>query len=270
MMVVIIVALGFTSVFFTFVPSVPPAHAETVGAWGSTTNYPTVISGQSCVTSGGYIYCVGGSSSGFKTTAYYASISSSGVGNWISTTTYPGSPYIWSCVASGGYIYCISTTMPQGLTGPTNPQPPLANDVYFAPLSSSGIGAWTKTTGYPSGITDASCTASGGYVYCVGGDSGATFTQVLVTDATYYAVSHRSGVSSWTLATSYPLNMIHESCAASSGDIYCVGGFSTTGPHDYNWTYYAVLPQRLGPSELGSRPRAIRLHMVMASNKNRA
>ena len=68
--------------------------------------------------------------------------------------------------------------------------------VYFAPISSSGVGAWTSTTTYPSDAQDLPCAISGGYVYCVGGTTNYSFpghtTVPGYTNAVYYAqVQHR-------------------------------------------------------------------------------
>src|SRR5580658_3224426 len=59
------------------------------GAWTSTTNYPTDITYSSCVTSNGYIYCVGGQTDNdgdFTDATNYAPVSSDGVGAWSSTS----------------------------------------------------------------------------------------------------------------------------------------------------------------------------------------
>src|SRR5438105_1590344 len=131
--------LGFTSAMLASSPE--RANAETLGSWTSTTSYP-VRTNPVCVASGSYLYCLGGASSN---DVKFALISSSGVGSWTATTSYPTAISGESCTTAGGYIYCVS-----GINGSLGPRP--TDSVYYAPLSSSGVGPWTKTTNYPVGV----------------------------------------------------------------------------------------------------------------------
>ncbi|MBI3859225.1 MAG: hypothetical protein HY296_03150 [Thaumarchaeota archaeon] len=199
-----------------------------VSSWTTTTSYPSTVSGQSCVISSGYIYCVGGyNGKNYTNSVYYAPISSSGVGSWTSTTDYPSTEVGQSCVASGGYIYCVGGYSGTGYL----------DSVYYAQLSSSGVSTWTSTTAYPITIDAQSCVASGGYIYCVGGyNSENAYT---LTNAVYYASLSSSGVSSWTSTTGYLTNIRYQSCVLLSGYIYCVGGSADNGSTDV--VYYAQI-----------------------------
>jgi len=213
-----------------------------LGAWISTTAYPIPIDSQYCVASSGYIYCVGGvnetavsgtngtegseSSSTVSNSVYFAPISSSGIGNWTLSVAYPSSIYYPSCYASGDYIYCL---------GGTNSANNVQNNVYFALLSSSGVGTWTQTKAYPVSLVGQYCVISSGYIYCVGGSENAQDTY---TNAVYYAPVSSSGIGTWKSSASYPLGTETE-CATSSNYIYCVGGFIGSGESEY--TYYAGL-----------------------------
>jgi len=105
--------------------------------------------------------------------------------------------------------------------------------VYFAPVSGTGVGAWTATTSYPTTIEVQSCAASlDGYIYCVGGYTGSVYT-----NAVYFASLHSSGVSVWTQTTNYPVSLYGQSCAVSAGYIYCVAGY--TGSAYTNAVYFA-------------------------------
>jgi len=192
-----------------------PVAASPIGTWMPTTNYPTPSDSQSCVVSGGYVYCVGGYIA--LGAVYFAKLSSSGVGAWKKTTSYPTPITVQSCVASGGYIYCVAGINNIGTT----------DFVYFAPLSSAGVGTWKSTKSYPTKIGLQSCVVSGGYVYCVGGLTATTSSSA--TNAVYFASLHSSGVSTWTKTTNYPTTISSQSCAFSGGYVYCVGGESTTG-----------------------------------------
>src|SRR5208282_1469261 len=64
-----------------------------------------------------------------------------------STTSYPTKTAYQSCATYSGYIYCVG--------GNTGSGPPSA--VYYAAVSSSGVGAWTSTTSYPTKTEYQSC-----------------------------------------------------------------------------------------------------------------
>ena len=190
-----------------------------VGKWSSTTSFPIPVDGQSCVSSSGYMYCVGGfdealgtnASSFLSDSVYYAPLSSSGIGSWSKSTSYPSSIYLPSCFAANGYIYCLAgVDSSSGNTVSTD---------YYAPLSSAGVGTWTQTTAYPIQATGQACAISSGYIYCVGGSpSTSSFT-----NAVYYAKVSSGGIGTWTKAANYP-DSASTDCVISSSNLYCVGG----------------------------------------------
>jgi hypothetical protein len=212
----------------------------TVGTWGSTTAYPIPIDSQSCVTSSGYIYCVGGNNetdgsntdSVSSSSVYYAQLSSSGIGAWSQTTTYPGGIYFPTCYSAGGYIYCL---------GGADSNDNAVNTDFFAPLSSSGVGAWTQTTAYPVQASGQACAASSGYIYCVGGEE----ADGTYTGAAYYASVSSEGIGAWHDAAGYPTS-VQTACVISGGYIYCVGGFDSSSVGDNNAVYYASLSSLSG------------------------
>ncbi|MDE1855777.1 MAG: hypothetical protein KGH49_00890 [Candidatus Micrarchaeota archaeon] len=170
-----------------------PLSSSGIGTWTATTSYPVGIYATSCAVSGSYIYCVAGT---YGNPAYYATISSGGIGAWTATTSYPLSVYYDSCNIYNGYIYCVNgypmthvtyyaavsssgigawtATTSYPLTvlttcniyngylycvggSTTGADAAGVSNVYYAPVSSSGIGAWTATTSYPSAIALTSC-----------------------------------------------------------------------------------------------------------------
>ncbi|MDG6950052.1 MAG: hypothetical protein JRM77_09470 [Nitrososphaerota archaeon] len=153
-----------------------PVSSTGVGPWTSTTAYGGgTVYGQSCAISSSYIYCLGGYVAGsVSSAAYYAPVSPSGIGTWTATTNYaPGTVYGQSCAISSSYIYCVG--------GQVNGSPSSA--VYYAPISATGIGAWTSTTAYaPGTVYFQSCVVSSGYIYCVGG-----YVAGSASSAVYYA-----------------------------------------------------------------------------------
>ena len=95
------------------------------------------------------------------------------------------------------------------------------------PVAASGAGTWKTTTGYGNPVTATygpSCVVSGGYVYCVGGD-----TSSGLTSAVYYARLLSSGGLStlWWVTTPY-LTPIITQCVVHGAYIYCVGGSTTS------------------------------------------
>lgn len=126
---------------------IAPISINGIGPWKVGPNYPDPIN-PSCVTYGGYIYCIGGLTTNdtFNGNDYYAQLSSNGIGNWIETDGYPIHGYAQACVAYGGYVYCVGgRNLPNSTT----------SNVYYAQLSSSGIGTWIAGSSYPiPAITD--------------------------------------------------------------------------------------------------------------------
>jgi hypothetical protein len=188
-----------------------------LGAWNRTTDYPFPPSDFSCVSYGRYAYCVGGYSGGNPfngkddlNVTYYASLSTSGVGPWVRTTDYPIGIEDESCIASAGDIYCVG--------GDVGPNGRIIADVFYASLSSSGIGQWTRTTAYPYPVVPR-CTTDSSYIYCIGPHlNGTSYTN---TTDTYFALLSASGVGAWTELPSVPSNPV--GCSTSDGIIYCFG-----------------------------------------------
>jgi hypothetical protein len=144
-------------------------NSSGIGTWQSTTTYPAVYT-PICYTTGGYIYCIGGldSNGNALSSVYYAPLSSSGVGTWTQTTSYPMPLTSQACAINAGTIYCVG--------GEGTNQGSFTNAVYYASISSSGIGTWTRTKSsgnFPdSAITN--CVLTSGNIYCIGGADGST------------------------------------------------------------------------------------------------
>lgn len=206
----------------------------------SSSPYPQYINGESCVIYLGTIYCVGGSyndNGDDVASSYYASLTASGsVGNWSSTTAYPIPIDTQSCVAASSYIYCVGGN---NETDGSNADSTVASSVWYAPLSSSGIGKWSLTTPYPANVYFPDCFASGSDIYCVGGADGNGNSL----GNTYYATLSSSGVGAWTSTTPYPVAGSGQACVISSGDVLCVGAETGGGssPTYSNTVYYAPI-----------------------------
>lgn len=154
-----------------------PISSSGIGNWTLSTPYPANLYYPSCFASKGYIYCIGGadSSDNAESTDYYASLSPTGVGAWTSTTAYPVKASDQACAFSSGYIYCVG-----GEEDASTPS--YTNAVYYATVSSGGIGSWKHAGNYPDSV-GSTCVITSGYMYCIGGLDG---SDAGATDAAYY------------------------------------------------------------------------------------
>src|SRR5437016_14460055 len=120
----------------------PLLSAVGAGSWLYSTSYALRLQSQSCVTSSGYVYCIGGDTRGglanSTSAVYFAAFSSSGVGSWSPSTRYPTNIAGQSCVVDSGFVYCIAGENTTALPG-GGVQGTINSAVYFAPLSSSGV-----------------------------------------------------------------------------------------------------------------------------------
>jgi hypothetical protein len=202
-----------------------------LGPWSLTADYPLAANDclgtppdfycdqQTCVASSGYAYCIGGGS----TSTYYSQLSPAGMGPWIATADYPEPVQEASCVVNANSIYCVG-----GRIGATYT---LTADVYYAPLLSPGIGAWTASTPFPEAARDLQCMVDSGYIYCIS-----------VGSAAYFAPLSSNGVGAWAPTTMPPAGT---RCSSVAGYAYCVGqaGCPPNGPASdcYSPSAYAPL-----------------------------
>jgi hypothetical protein len=209
------------------------ATSGNITGWTLNPNsYPSNISGESCVVSTGYVYCVGGANDAAGddvASSYYAQLESGGgVGSWFYTTPYPVPVDFESCVAASSNIFCVGgnneTDGTDATVGPSS-------SVWFAPLSPTGIGGWTKTTPYPANAYLPSCFTTSADIYCLGGvDS----TDNPLGNA-YYATISATGIGEWIPTVSYPLPSTGPACVTSGGYAYCIGG-ATSGGQSASYT----------------------------------
>lgn len=211
--------------------------AAGMSGWTAQGNYPQTVGLQSCVSSGGFAYCVGGSyddAGDDVASSYFAPLTGSGIGSWNSTTSYPVAIDSQSCVASSAYIYCVAG---ENETSGTNSTVIPTSSAWFAPISSSGIGAWKLTTAYPSAVSFPACAASSSDIYCVGGvdssDNG-------VSDV-YYASLSSSGIGQWSATTAYPFDAYGQTCVIDSGSVICIGGVPNGSTSSSDGVYSAPI-----------------------------
>jgi hypothetical protein len=226
--------------------------------WVPTNSYPQSLVGAGCSIANGYIYCVGtwigNSQATYYAPIYYSGGTSSGIGAWTPTTPYPVQMTNAGCSIYNGYIYCVGTsndiTAWNNVNYDVQPAPVSSNDVFYAPISSSGIGAWVQTTPYPVPMYYNGCSIYHGYIYCVGTGGTSDNTEV------YYApvLPNGAGIGAWTPTTPYPIPFVDAGCSIYSGYIYCVGDGYSAG--EYSSYSAPVLPNGAGIGAWTANPNA--------------
>jgi len=239
-----------------------PVSSSGLGSWSTATSYPNALAGMSCVSYSGYIYCVGGfTTSGDEVSStYYASVSS-GLGAWSGTTQYPLAVDRESCTVIASYIYCVGGETVNG----SNQNNPI-DSVYYAPLSSSGIGQWSAGLAYPTALAALSCAPYSGYVYCIGGFD----SQLSSSTSSYFGQASSSGVVSWTDLPQYPIPIDTSSCVTTTGYIYCVAGNSITQSsqsalNPTSSAYYAAISSPVTTTTTPEFPAAVAIPITLAA-----
>ena len=203
-----------------------------------------------------YIYCIGGENltplatfnnyaNELTNKTYYATVNGSGIGKWKSTTPYPVpanmvgnrvSQYP-TCVTANNYVYCMDSQFSVTTSGENISYGYENNAIFFAQLSSSGIGTWKRTKNYPAAAFLSSeaptCVVYADVIYCLGGEG----DQGFVNDTYYAKLNTTGGINKWEYsANSSPMIGEGFDCLTYQSKIYCIG----TDPIENN-TYYANL-----------------------------
>jgi len=255
--------LAITILFLLLASLAPAANADFLTAWTTGSPavgvaahpYPGFVAGESCVAQTSVVYCVGGlNGTALPTSSVYAApLTSLGLGQWGRLVDYPTEVAGESCVADSGYIYCVGGLVREPSRGSTSE---VTAASYFAPLSGVVMGNWTRTTDYPFAVFDQSCTASLGYVYCVGGIA-SNSSQVLAVE---YARLSASGIGKWNPATPYPSPVSATSCVSYAESMYCVGGLNGTSRAVSSVYYTKTAGQSLDWSVAASYPNPVAGH----------
>ncbi|MDA4130240.1 MAG: hypothetical protein OK457_05680 [Thaumarchaeota archaeon] len=212
------------------------------GPWVATTSYPLQAGGsygvlaQSCVSTSGYIYCVGGTDANGNPSnqVYTSTLSTSGIGNWTTESPYLQNVSSTSCVAYSGYLYCVGgifDTKGDDITAS-----------YFASISTLNVGPWIQTTAFPIPVDTAACVSSSGYIYCVGGtnETAGTNATSALSNSIWYAPLSPSGIGKWSHTSDYPQNLYLPVCVASGNYIYCLGGIARYASNQGGVNYGAI------------------------------
>ena len=119
-----------------------PASNCNITAVYTSTSTTTTTATTTIASATGSIYCVGGVDAASTTAhAFYAPVYGATLGNWTETSTYPVSGYDLDCAAlSNGNMYCTTLIDSGGNAQAYS---------YYAPMTTSGLGAWASSTSYP-------------------------------------------------------------------------------------------------------------------------
>lgn len=203
------------------------------GVWQSNTvNLPVAMSRFGVVAYNGYMYVVGGNTTGVGAISgvYYAPINSDGsIGNWTATTSLAVTRQSTQATVYNGYLYIAG-----GLTtGATQ-----SNEVLYAPINANGtIGSWiTSPNSFANARYGLAVQAYNGYLYVVGGRGGGTFYN----DVQYAKLVSDGSVGTFRTTTSFNGPRTYMGVMVYNGYLYVTAGHKT-GNIDLADTQYAQI-----------------------------
>ena len=209
-----------------------PLSSSGIGGWTSTSGIPTPLSGESCISQGSTIYCIGGINPTLNydiistNSVYYAPLSDSGIGIWNMTTPYPYTITGEACLDLNPRIYCTG-----GLYAYS-----IVNRSFYATASSSGIGQWLPAPPFSVQINNQQCDVYNNYSYCISGSTPSSIAE----NYTFYAQISGNMTGNWIQGRPLPTNQTFSSCPAYNGYVYCMGAYSGGFTNE---TYFAFLPE---------------------------
>ena len=187
-----------------------------IGAWTSTQALPYTNDFHVSVAYNGYLYNIGGSTSGGTTsTVLFAPINSTGsIGAWTATQALPYADEQHAAVIYNGYLYNIGGSTNGGSGGTTS-------TVLFARINATGsIGAWTSTQALPNKEYEHTSVAYNGYLYNIGGSTvGGTTSTVL-----FAPINATGSIGAWTSTQALPNTDEFHASAVYNGYLYTIGG----------------------------------------------
>jgi hypothetical protein len=199
------------------------ANNGQIQAWQTGNNTGlTAVAEQGTIIANGYVYMIGGNTTGTTDTSavQYAKLLSNGnVGNWSTTTALPAVRDDVATAYVNGYIYAIG-----GSDNDSTTSGHVLTTVYYAKVNADGtLSAWnTAANSIPAARTVAMSIAYNGYLYTVGGMSvGGTATSTV-----YYAKLNADGsVGAWiTSSNALAANTTTGGVVEANGYLYMIGG----------------------------------------------
>lgn len=203
--------------------------------WNLVDNLPNARASMAAVISptqnGGYLYVLGGSTTGpnLTSTILYKGLDSSGMptGSWQSTSMPNNLSLVYhQAIVHGGFLYVLG-----GHDRFYN-----YKDIYRAPINADGsLGAWiTETNSIPDAggnagrYSFAAVTFQGetgtDYLYVIAGRAGNLSTPVSVADVHYAQFMSNGSIGAWSAASSLPNAFNAHAAVQGNGQIYVTGG----------------------------------------------
>ncbi len=200
------------------------SYSYSTSIWRPTNSLYSEEEGISCVTSGSYIYCMGGTDPAGDVTATVQSAQILGngiVSSWQPINSLATEEYQFSCVTSGSYIYCMGGIHSNQGAGDISYE----STVQYAHILGNGlVSAWQTTTNtLVVGEAFPSCVVSGGYIDCMGGASH-VYGQNQDSTVQYAQILGNGLVSAWQTTNSLYEAEAGHSCITSGSYLYCMGG----------------------------------------------
>jgi hypothetical protein len=186
-----------------------------VGAWQTATSLPVALQIGSSVVNNGYIYVLGGNSSSYTSSVYYAKLNADGsLGAWQTGTSMPQPNQAFNAIAYNGYLYDIGGT---------------ADATYYAALNADGsVGTWQTASNSPGAIGYNNAVLVNGYVYLAAGYDSVNNNPL--STSKYAKLNADGSVGTWQTATgTLPYPIWIAGTVAYNGHIYELGGGKSPG-----------------------------------------
>ena len=215
------------------------------GIWATTANvFATIRANHTSVVRGGYIYVIGGKTTGnvAQTSVQVASMNADGtVGTWTAATPLPVTRWGHSSVVYNGYLYVLGGLDPSAVD---NLVTYAKFGVAGALAADSGCGSsWCATTVMLAGRLDAHAIAYNGFMYLFGGSDTAA---VLNADVSYAPINasgtlgiwhytHNSIDDSTTFVSGFNSPRSNHSVVQNNGYVYVIGGSTGANVSDVQY-----------------------------------
>ena len=254
--------LGGDSVgsFYNDVQYAAIASNGTIGAWHYTDSdldrsttfnagFTTARSNHTSVVYNGFLYVIGGLSSGGNlTSVQYAHVNADGtVGSWSAASSLPATRLGHSSVQYNGYIYVIAGQV-SGI---------VSTSVYYSAIAADGsLGTWTATTSISiAARTGAAAGVYGGYLYIGSGYDAASAD---FTDMAFAGLNSDGTVGEWRVSAQ-SIGTARDSCGslAYNGYFYCVGGETAAASVLTSGSYFNLENGIINSTFVSSTPTSI-------------
>lgn len=212
----VILAIGVLVFRWSSVAYSSPLSVE-IGGWFAATPLPEVLASRNAIAKGDTLFVIGGKTPSDKPSAevYITQVQADGsLGAWGRSTPLPIPVYLHAVVATANHLYVI------GGWDASRSDCCTRSDIWRAPFTSSGVGAWEKISDYPVALDLHDAVIVNNRIYVIGGWTGkAPLSKV------YYAEIQAGGLGAWTPALDLPAKLYRLSVATTNGVIYVTGGY---------------------------------------------